>query len=586
MRSEPRAHANDSAKDRRTHEWRPKIGLRLTVVLSLVGNRQRLTFLGLVGERVLVGFCDLLLAGGTYVLFLLLQGTVPAHHRWWTPMTTLSAAVVTAALALIRVCLDVLSTRSVVGHVQELSNDFLLRLSDAYNHMRWVRIAQRNRSEMLNHSMNTVREAANFYHLGVEMMAGAIVMVGMAIALIYQSPAAACGLGITGGLLYGVHRWLIRGRLQRSASEREEAQRILQRSLADMFLSGKEMRSYGIQTFFQKRIAAQARVAAASFRRVALLPQIARIVTDQGALLVFLCVVIGVQLHRGDVRRLLSLLVFYFVLSRRLLPLISQISFMAGQMEGSYKSVELIASELHECSMHRTPRAVVQTMDGEIVAELEQVSFAFEEGKPLLRSVSLNLRQGETVLLRGISGSGKSSLLNVLAGILQPTSGIVRIDRAKTAYVPQDIVLLDDSIRHNLIFGRVARSDAELMQALAAADMAEVVGALPRGLDTEVGDDGILFSGGQRQRLGLARAMVGGARLLLLDEATSALDVASEAKVLANLHASGIAVLLVTHRTSSGRFAQRVLRLEQCCLTEETIEAQAGLQIEENVIAI
>ena len=352
-----------------------------------------------------------------------------------------------------------------------------------------------------------------------------------------------------------------------------------------MFSSGKELRSYGVEGFFSKRIAAQARSVAISHRTAALLPQVARILTDQGVVLLFLSVVIAVELRHGDVRQLLSLLMFYFVLSRRLLPLISQISFMAGQIESSYKNVQIIAGELNESSVHRTARPATQTTNGNIVAELEQVSFAFHEGAPLLRSVSLCLRQGETVLLQGLSGSGKSSLLSILAGVLQPDSGTVRIERTGVAYVPQDVVLLDDSIRNNLLFGRTCRSDAELMHALTTANLGDFVAALAFGLDTEVGDNGIRFSGGQRQRLGLARAIVGGASLLLLDEATSALDEENESKVLANLRASGVAILLVTHRTPRD-FAQRVFRLERGCLTEEPIRELSLLEAEAVTLAL
>jgi ABC-type multidrug transport system fused ATPase/permease subunit len=559
--------------------WRPKLGERLRLALRLAGKRQCLSFLLLLAERVLVGFCDLLLAGAMYLLFLLLQGASPAHHGWWTPKTTLSAAFVTAILLLVRVLLDLFSTRSVVGHIQALYTDILLRLTHGYNNMQWAQFVQRNRSELLNHAMYTAREAANFYHLGIEIIAGIIVIAAMAVALIYQSPTAACGLGVTAAMLYGAHRFLVRRKLQESASEREEALRILQRSLADMFSSGMEMRSYGIEAFFSQRIASRARSAAVSHRRVAFLPQVARIFTDQGVVLLFLCVVIAVQLRHGDVRQLLSLLMFYFVLSRRLIPMISQISLLAGQMEGSYKSVQIVADELNECLLYRSGSPVAQSANGYVVVELEQVSFSFHEGAPLLRNINLRLRHGEVAVLHGVSGSGKSSLLNIIAGVLQPTAGSIRVDRTKVAYVPQNIVLLDDSIRNNLLFGLTSRSDAELVHALEAADLHEFVAAQPLGLDTGVGDNGVLFSGGQRQRLGLARAILRGPSLLLLDEATSALDEGSELRVLASLSASGVAVLLVTHRETRRDFAKRVLRLEHGCLNEE--ESITGLSLME-----
>jgi len=586
MGSQSRAPSENPSDGNQPIRWRPKLSVRLRSALDLLGKRQRLLFPLLIAERVLVGLCDLLLAGAMYLLFLLLQGGSPTYHRWWTPKTTLSAAFLSAALILLRVLFDLLSTRSVVGHIQELYTDILLRLTHGYNSMQWIWFAQRNRSELLNHAMNTAREAANFYHLGVETAASVFVIAGMTAALVYQSPPAACGLGIAAGMFYGMHRFLIRKRLQGAASEREGGLRILQRNLADMFSSGKEIRSYGIESFFSQRIASQARSVALSYRRVTLLPQVARILTDQGVVLLFLCVVIAVELRNRDVRQLLSLLMFYFILSRRLLPLISQVSFMAGQMESSYKSVQIVADELKECSLHYVPASTAQRTRGNVVAELHQVCFSFYEGTSLLRDVSLCLREGETAVLQGTSGSGKSSLMNIIAGVLQPTSGSICIDQAKAAYVPQDAALLGDSIRNNLLFGLAAKSDADLLHALQVANLRELVEAQPFGLDTPVGDNGVLFSGGQRQRLGLARAILRGAKLLLLDEATSALDEENESQVLANIGASGVAVLLVTHRTPKHEFAQRVFRLEHGCLREASIQDPSVLATEAITVAL
>lgn len=517
----------------------------------------------------MVGFCDLAVAAAMYLLFLLLQGRPPVHQFWWAPKKTLYVAEITVILVLLRALMDLLSTRSIIHQIQKLCTDLLLRLTQGYNEMHWGRFVESNRSELSNHALYSAREAAEFYHRCIEFTAAVIIVAAMTAALVYQSPIAACGFAFALSAFYGFHQLFIRNRLQLAAENREISLRMLQKNLADIFSSGKEIRTYGNQAFFHNRIRGQAEQVAASSFRIKFLPQIASSIADQGAVLLFLCIIVAVQLRHGDARQLLSLLAFYFVLSRRMIPLISQISVIVGHIESSYENVRIVDTELNECHKYRACVSPVRQPDSGFVAQIKDVSFSFRKGTPILRNVNLLLREGETVVLHGPSGIGKSSLLNLIAGVSQPATGVIQVDRTSIAYVPQEIVLLDDSIRSNLLFGLPDKSKDELMRALSTAQLAGFVAAQPLGLETSVGDNGALFSGGQRQRLGLARAILRGAKLLLLDEATSALDAENERQILDNLSASGKAVLLVTHRVHTRVFGHRVFKLQGGCLIEE-----------------
>lgn len=556
---------------------------RFGVAMRLLTGRQRLSLVVLTSERIAVGLCDLSVAAAMYFLFLLLQGRSPAHAFRWIPKTTLSAAILTSILLALRVLMDLFSFESVIRYIERLHTDLMLRLAQGYSQMQWGRFVVCNRSELSSRALNTAREAAAFYHRVIELVAAVVIVLVMSGAIVYQSPISACGFAAALGGFFALHRFFMRKRLLSSAVGREESLRALQRNLADIFSSGKEIRTYRNYAFFHDRIRKQAKRMAASNLRITFLPQVASSLADQGAVLLFLCIIVVVQLRQGDARQVLSLLAFYFVLSRRLIPLISQISIIAGQFESSLESVRIVSEELNECRRFGEPVLPLRPPAAGFVLQMENVSFAFRDGFPILRNASLSLREGETVVLYGASGAGKSSLLNLIAGVAQPASGLVHVDRTKVAYVPQEAPLLDDSIRNNLLFGLPDRGDAELMQALAAANLDDFVAAQPFALETNVGDNGALFSGGQRQRLGLARAILRGSQLLLLDEATSALDENSERQVLENLSRSGKAILLVTHRVVLRTFAQRVFRLEAGHLFEEL--PQAAWRDEEVVAA-
>ena len=532
----------------------------------------------LTGWRILVGICDLLVAAAMYALFLLLQGHTHAHLPGLRTQTTLSLGWITAALVVIRAVMDLASARITSSSIQGLQVNMLLRLVRGWSEMQWDQFVGRNRSELVNIAIHTTREAADFYYRWIELVAAITTVAVMTVVIIYQNWIAACGFGVMLAAVYGLHRFVIRSRLQAAAGGREQSARALQRDLADMLAAGKEIRVYHLHSFFCHRIRLQAQRMVKGSTRAVFLPQIGRVIADQGAVLLFLAIIVVVQMLRGDARDLLALLAFYFVLSRRLLPLISQISFFAGQMESSFENVRLVDVALHDCEEHRASVSSSEPPRPGFTAELIHIRFGFGRNTPILRDLNLSIREREMIVLHGASGIGKSSLLLLIAGVLEPQTGIARLNHKRTAYVPQEVPLLDDSIRNNLLLELNDKSDEELMEALRATRLDAFVTTQPHGLETRVGDNGALLSGGQRQRLGLARALLHGGDLLLLDEATSALDAESEQQILEVLRTSGKAILLVTHRAGARPFADRVLQLQDGQLREivdETIVLSA-----------
>ena len=174
------------------------------------------------------------------------------------------------------------------------------------------------------------------------------------------------------------------------------------------------------------------------------------------------------------------------------------------------------------------------SLRGEV--SFEGVSFEYEADSPILRNVSLEVKSGQTIAFVGPTGSGKSTLLNLLAGFYHPDAGQILIDgeplrglskqwlRSQIGFVTQESFLFHASLRQNLLVAKPEATDAEIWEALAAANAADFVRELPDGLDTITGERGAKLSGGQRQRISIARALLKNPLFLLLDEATSAVD--------------------------------------------------------------
>jgi ATP-binding cassette, subfamily C, bacterial len=206
---------------------------------------------------------------------------------------------------------------------------------------------------------------------------------------------------------------------------------------------------------------------------------------------------------------------------------------------------------------------------------LEEVSFRYEPQRPaVLDGVSLTIAAGTMTAIVGASGSGKSTVADLVDGLLFPLSGRVLIDgieltpqvagswRRSIAYVAQDTVLFHDTVRANLRWAYPHASDQEMTECLTLA-AADFVFDLPQGLETIIGDRGVLLSHGQRQRLALARALLRKPALLILDEATNSLDLDNEKRILDAIEQlQGITILLIAHRVSAIQRAEMIYVLE------------------------
>ncbi|MEL0065360.1 MAG: ABC transporter ATP-binding protein/permease, partial [Gammaproteobacteria bacterium] len=212
----------------------------------------------------------------------------------------------------------------------------------------------------------------------------------------------------------------------------------------------------------------------------------------------------------------------------------------------------------------------------------EQVSFSYEPEKPVLRDVGFSIEHGRTTAVVGPSGAGKSTLARLLYRFYEPGSGAITIDnqdittitqaslRQAVGIVPQDTVLFNDTIRYNIRYGRPAATDAEVEAAAKLASIHEFIVSLPQGYETRVGERGLKLSGGEKQRVAIARTVLKNPAVLVLDEATSALDIKTERNIQAALTevARNRTTLVIAHRLSTIVNADEILVLNDGEITE------------------
>jgi ATP-binding cassette subfamily B protein len=246
---------------------------------------------------------------------------------------------------------------------------------------------------------------------------------------------------------------------------------------------------------------------------------------------------------------------------------------------GFRRYTELLATEAD--IVDRPGAAPAGALRGDI--RFEGVTFGYGDGRTVLNDIHLSIAAGETIAFVGPSGAGKTTLCSLLPRFYEATAGRITIDgqdirdmtlaslRSQIGIVQQDVFLFGGTVRENIAYGRLDAPEADIVEAARRAQLAEVIAALPDGLDTVVGERGVKLSGGQKQRLAIARMFLKNPPILILDEATSALDTETERAVqraLADLSA-GRTTLVIAHRLATIRNADRIVVVDRSGLAEQ-----------------
>ena len=459
------------------------------------------------------------------------------------------------------------------------------RLFDSYMRSPYLLHVQRNSAELLrNVNSDVLWVFSGILVPGLSVVVESLVMAAMMTLLLIVEPLPAIvALIVIGSLGAATFRPL--------KTVTEEAGRAQQIRLSEMIqwvqqgLGGvKEAKVLGRERFFVEAYRTASRGYARAMLVLRTASEVPRL-SIEGLAVSGLLVFIVTMLSRGqDMRLVLPTMSVFALASMRLMASLNRVLAALTFIRYYAPSVDVVYRDL---TALRQPDPAHTAADEELrftrAIELRDICFRYPgANEPALNDVSLTIEKGQSVGIVGPSGSGKTTLVDVIVGLLPPAAGSVRVDGVDVAtrpaawqrtigYIPQPIYLCDDTVRRNVAFGLADEhvDDARVWCALRAAQLEEFVAGLPEGLGNRMGEHGVKVSAGQRQRIGIARALYHDPSVLVLDEATSALDSATEAEVtraLAELRRRKT-VIIIAHRLSTVRDCDVLFLLKDGALT-------------------
>lgn len=500
-----------------------------------------------------------------------------------------AAALVPAAVGAVAIlftakaCVTLAQGYAAHRFAQALYADLSTRILAGYLAMPFSRHAATNSAVLQRNVTTETRMIVDSIVLQTITAAAEILVITLILlVLVWLNPAVALGAFLAGAVALGLGAVVIRRVGAREGRAREQTQTVMLK-LAQSALSGiREVKIAGAEKGFIDRFAAAAARHGHAVTVVGWMQVVPRVALEAVAILVVLGVFLR-ALMTGTEAATLPLLAVYLAAGYRLLPSLNRLYVSGLMIHYAWAGFRAVSPGLAEAlAAADVAAAAGPAPRGERLAA-DGLGYTYPGAeRKVLGDVSIAVGRGEMIGIVGASGAGKTTLVNLLLGLLAPAEGTLLLDgaavmtegerarlRTAVAYVAQAPFVADDTLRANITLGAAAPDSARLAEAVRLAQLDALVASLPQGLDTEIGERAARLSGGEAQRIGIARALYLNRPILVLDEATSALDPATEASLLTALGTlrAERAIIAISHKPEALAGCDRVYRVADGTVT-------------------
>jgi ABC-type multidrug transport system fused ATPase/permease subunit len=463
------------------------------------------------------------------------------------------------------------------------SQDVMIKLRTSlmwtYQNMKYNQHVQKNTAEHVHSIQNLTSSLSATLQTLLKLISEGIVAISILFLLFFSSPAilALLSLILIGGML--IYDYIFKERLFSYGMISNIASEKMIRGITEGMTGFKDIRIFKKERYFYNRVKTGVVEVAENNMKSELVKIMPRYIFEMLIMYFIVLIVIVTILSEEDVSQLLAIIVLFGVASLRLIPVFTGISVSLATIRNNRHAVSSLFQDLSTLKIKNYSHDQIKKPDNEISFNsllFNHVSFSYDKNiKPSVNDVSLSIYKNETIGIIGASGSGKTTLINIILGLLEPQNGQLlyndkpldkHIDvwRSQIAYIPQDIFLIDSTIRRNIALGVDNINNSHIYVALKQSKLLDFVESLPKGIDTYIGENGLCLSGGQRQRLALARSFYFNRNVLIMDEATSALDDETEQEIINEIKflKGNKTIIIVAHRMSTIKNCDRIYRVQ------------------------
>ncbi len=466
----------------------------------------------------------------------------------------------------------------------EAATEVGARLLDGYLSMPFARHLRDNSARLIrNINESTEILSRQVFVSLIALVSDTAVVVAMVALMVVAAPTITVAAGVVlGGTVFLMLR-IIQPRLGRLGVISQEKIRAGLQSLNQSFNGIRDLKLYGRQSYFREDYLRHRREYIRVSYTANTLGGIPRVGTETVFVLFIVVSLLVTQVSGVSPADKIPVLGLFAYSALRILPAVNRMLMSLTNIKSGRAALDIVYDDLVELDSLPTPAVSETPVDFGHRIVLDDVGFRYDpDGQAVLDGIDLVIEKGGSIGLVGPSGGGKSTLIDLLVGLLEPTSGSVLVDgvdirddvagwQANLGMVPQAVFLTDDTLRRNVAFGvnDDEIDDERVDAAILMAQLDEFVATLPAGLDTSVAEAGVRLSGGQRQRVVIARALYRNPAVLVLDEGTSALDNLTEAQIIETLNRlkGRFTVIAVAHRLSSVRNCDQVVLVEDGRIT-------------------